>query len=515
MVFEWIDRHFEMRRRPNDSLFNLGITQLPETVSSLSDGCCYGIKIRQQDIRESLVRKTIEQAWSTKRSVVMLSTHCDRWHDIIDSSLHLQSGSFRLLNRSRQFAEVLRQSSMIRFLKAIEDNDVLPGSVLLFDEADTFLLGAEAGIISQQMRLVTIWAHKWRHTVIFLFSEAALSGITDHRPASLDSFAGYAELSAEYARLYWHVGFWRDHGQIINQRSYGLFLDPDTKTLSADGSDITSISEEMRYAPDENTVYITKVCLDFDKSLPADWIPIDTVHLPKILSSAVAPTLILDFNQDKSFDQLAEEVLTARRLGARGIKIIVRETTTRLRHYQERLLTHLGANLTVCQYEASSHLLWAVDALKGHCFNKLLPDGYKDLIETTEPIVEKGYLPLLDFCAILTKKLEQDQDIEIRHALVRLYLAPQSSHIEALKAYRSNRSGDVVTSDSHSLFVFYYGCRETDIDIALNRTFNNQVANFFTNDSRITHTLDILSQLKDLKRQWEVNPPADFSLQLI
>ena len=88
MVFEWIDRYFEMRRRPNDRLFNLGITQLPETVSSLSDGCCYGVKIRQRDIRESLVRKTIEQAWSTHRSVVMLSTACDRWHEIIDSSLH-------------------------------------------------------------------------------------------------------------------------------------------------------------------------------------------------------------------------------------------------------------------------------------------------------------------------------------------------------------------------------------------------------------------------------------------
>lgn len=501
------------------------IEGFPEGASAFLPGYCYFIGIASDTIYRRFVGGLVDEARQAQRAARLLgfgeSAACWVGTSSVPTTMpgmggHVSmpalrseadpSGPLVLEMAEAGLSEIMR-TGVEGFLRRIEETLLPPGGLLLIADPESRFMDierAQGGILDA----LAHWAETWNHTVIFVGggSQAPMAC----PPFALARFGGIASITAEWQRLYWRVERWRRSAGTAVVRTDFAIHDPEGNGRFAALGMRTETQATPLPAPDDHRVIVTREIADHDRGLPPAWEVLDDPYdFEDYLAGALAPTLILHFDQNADFDRLARLVEQIRHDVGGGIKLVLRETNLRIRQYQERVLLHIGLNLVVHAYERTGVLLWAVEALRG-ARSPSPPTGnvLDQLLRVSKPPALRGYLPPLAFCDALLQHLNPANPFEIDHALIRLKLLPGITPQAALAAYRANRPGDLITADGSRLYLFLFGCGRADIPVSLVDGFPPDIRDYLLVAREWTATLAILESLRGLKTAWTQDDAA-------
>ncbi|MEG3000204.1 MAG: BcsE family c-di-GMP-binding protein [Comamonas sp.] len=302
-------------------------------------------------------------------------------------------------------------------------------------------------------------------------------------------------------------------GALFNTR-YGLEPTPNG-LLRANGSIVRGSAARLAQAPDAEVVYVTQACLNDLRTLPPHWKPVDSWQAAEnAVQSAIGATVLLDAGTPEQFEALVTLIHRLRSAHPPTLKIAVLETTAKLRSHHERALLQLGANEVFYAEMRMARIVRHVQKLRDQVYLRDLPADWKAVMADFLPVPEQGYQPPPRFLELVRDMLERAQRQDLNHALVQLHLLPHVSHGMALKAYCGTRSGDLLTADAQSLWLFLYTCREVDLDPTIERLFSPSSTNLFSSQTTHCQLPGIAQQLSLLLEEDEQHPLPDYSQML-
>lgn len=299
-------------------------------------------------------------------------------------------------------------------------------------------------------------------------------------------------------------------GALFNTR-YGLEPMPNG-LLRANGSIVRGSAARLAQAPDADKVYVTQACLQDLRTLPPHWEAVGGWQAAEdAVQPAIGATVLLDAGTPEQFESLVTLVHRLRSTHSPTLKIAVLETSAKLRSHHERALLQLGANEVFYAEMRMARIVRRVQQLRDQVYLRDLPADWKSVLADFLPVPEQGYQSPSHFLALVRDMLERAQRQGLNHALVQLHLLPHVSHSMALKAYCGTRSGDLLTADAQSLWLFLYTCREVDVDHTIERLFSTPSTNLFSSQTTHCQLPGIAQQLSRLLEEDEQHPLPDYS----
>lgn len=255
-------------------------------------------------------------------------------------------------------------------------------------------------------------------------------------------------------------------------------------------------------APDAEVVYTTSACVPAPVIVPDNWVVLpDLPALEQAAQQAVGATLVLDVGDPPRFDELCALVHRLRSKRPASLKIIVRETTAKLRAHSEQALLHLGVTAVAYRELGFARLLRLIASCRTLVHTQQPQEDLAQALAAFVPATVRGYQSPRTFERIAREMLERGSSVGLTHALVHLQLLPQIAHLDALKACRALRDGDVVTADAHGILVFLFACTAADVPQALSNMFTVPIEQLFAAQAVDSSTLGITAMLQQLHQQ--------------
>ena len=308
-----------------------------------------------------------------------------------------------------------------------------------------------------------------------------------------------ATLSAGTEHSTLHFERWNGDSGAVFQTGFGLTLDAHTQRLHQDGSRTEGRGQALIEAPDQRAVIATRAAVSQQPGVPQHWHIVDTLDEVEVATvHSIGATVLLDAGNSSEFEERARLVHHLRLTRPLTLKIVVRESTGKLRSHSEQALLQLGANAIFYREQGFSRLLQLLQDIHSHSYSRSVNPDYSQALQAFMPVATRGYQPAPEFSRLVRDMLARTQDIGLGHSMVRLDIAPQIAHITALRACKMSRDGDLVTAGRSAIYVFLFACREPDIESALQRLFDVPVAQLFTAQSTDCSSAGMVALLEGL-----------------
>ena len=293
---------------------------------------------------------------------------------------------------------------------------------------------------------------------------------------------------------------WDSASGAVFQTGLGLTLDAQTQQLRYDGSRTQGQGQVLVEAPDQRAVIATRAAVAQQHGVPPHWQIVDALDsVATAAAHSIGATVLIDAGNSDGFEERARLVHHLRLTRPPTLKIVVRESTGKLRAHNEQALLQLGANAVFYRELGFSRLLQLLQDIRSQSYHRPINPDYAQALNAFMPALARGYQPAPEFCRLVQGMLERTQSIGLGHSMVRLDIAPQIAHITALRACKMTRDGDLATASHSAVYVFLFACREPDIESALERLFDVPVAQLFTAQSTDCSHAGMLQMLKGLE----------------
>jgi cellulose biosynthesis protein BcsE len=315
-----------------------------------------------------------------------------------------------------------------------------------------------------------------------------------------DKLAGLADLAQINGSVRLTFRHWYSPLGVVAERQFTLQED-DGGYLQAHAIAVESQGHAKAPAVDREAVWTLASVVE-GQDCPQAWsVSVDLTQLEEVSISAVSGTIILPYLQETQIKEMARHVFALRHARGKGVKIIIREVSARMRHSQERLIRHLGATMVAPMEVSFSRLLGVIDSVRELEFDGELSDDFEQAFIMANPERKQGYLGPGVFVEQVKDLIIQTRSYGIKFAFVKLRIY-RAMHIrDVLKLCHIRRPGDICTADKHCLYLFLFGCRESDIATALTFIFNMPVGQLFASEERNTTVDEALLALESLENQ--------------
>ncbi|WP_380182384.1 cellulose biosynthesis protein BcsE [Kalamiella sp. sgz302252] len=318
---------------------------------------------------------------------------------------------------------------------------------------------------------------------------------------------GLAQLDWQQDSWDYRINWWANDGGMLADRAMRLALNMDHFTLlEQEQSAPLTLNDEMLYLAEKSV-------LEGAPPLSSQWtLYDDNAGLHSRAQQANAATVIFSLQHNDQIPLLAEQIHSLRRTRGSGLKIVVREMRASLRYSDERLLLACGVNSIVPVNATMSRFLTMLEGIQGQSYNRHVPADLQALMKSMQPLQERGYLPLAEFCQSVTLLVNNTLLPENgKGLLVALRPVPELKPEQALTLCKPRRYGDLVTLLDDRLYLFLSSCRFSDLNTALKFIFQLPHDEIFTNRLVWHEDLQILSEVRQLTSQvptaWR-NAPA-------
>lgn len=268
-------------------------------------------------------------------------------------------------------------------------------------------------------------------------------------------------------------------------------------------------------APDADVVYTTSACVG-TLVVPPDWVVLpDWDALEQATQQAVGATLLLDVGDPPQLDALCALVHRLRSSLPSSIKIIVRETSGKLRANSEQALLHLGVTAVAYRELSFARLLRLIASCRPLVHTRRVGESLEQALVTFIPVAARGYQSPATFEALVREMLQRSAGVSLIHTLVHLQLLPQIAHLDALQACRTLRDGDLITADAQGIFVFLFACSSADVAQALSNMFSLPIDQLFAAQMVDSSEVGITTKLHQLREQAARLPDYSTALQAL
>ncbi|HXU92537.1 MAG TPA: cellulose biosynthesis protein BcsE [Gallionella sp.] len=490
----------------------IGIKELPDVAGKLAAGRIY-VVMHDAEAGLEMACKTLAVACASGRAEWVAE----------DPSSYLKVSA----ELGREVAECLRRGDLrifrmkagghrgmrLRLLNELDFIRVEPGSLIVVEGVDRFVEGDAAETWEEDVAAWQRWAERTRCAVLWMSPRRA--GQSGHEADFLrmaHRFSGIARLRKSGGEVRWDIYYWFASEGLMADKSFRLGHDGCGNWRVDEREALRAEATEP--AVDEDDVFILRAALPGGRSAPG-WRVFDTDEQMKAaLSSARAPTVILNYGAGSPMEALARFIFELRRSIGPQVKIAVKEEGGRLRHSHEQLLLSVGANLVIPSETGFSRMQSLVKSIQGQVFARALPSDFDAALSGVVAVEQMGYLAPESFVGAVSEVMERSQPLEVNNALVRLFLTPGLDMLEALRYCTMKRPGDLCTADDESVYVFLFACEEQDISTTLDRLFRLPVSVLFTAESRFLSAEDVAGALAEFDQRASGTRYEDYTAAL-
>lgn len=266
-------------------------------------------------------------------------------------------------------------------------------------------------------------------------------------------------------------------------------------------------------APDIDVVYATSACMPPGVAPPAHWLVRATMtDLELAAQEAIGATLLLDAGEPGQLEALGALVHHLRQTRPASLKIIVRETTSKLRAHSEQALLQLGVTTVAYRELGFARLLRLIEANRQTIHEPPPTHDLQETLAAFRPTPVRGYLAPVDFERAVRTMVERRGASDLAHTLAYLQLLPRVAHLDALLACRALRDGDLVSADTSGLWIFLFACDAPDVPRTLAHMFTLALDQLFAAQAVDHSAPGIAAALQRLRAQAPSLP--DYSTQL-
>ena len=255
-------------------------------------------------------------------------------------------------------------------------------------------------------------------------------------------------------------------------------------------------------------------CVPPPIEVPAHWVVLpDWAALEHAAQQAKGATVLLDVGDPQAFDALCALVYRLRSRLAPSVKIIVRETSGKLRAHSEQALLHLGVTAVAYRELGFARLLRMIASARTLVHTQPVQGTMEQVLGAFAPAHVRGYQAPAAFEQAARQMLQRSRAVGLVHSLVHLQLLPRIAHVDALKACRVLRNGDLVTADAQGLQLFLFACTPSDVPYALNNMFALPLEQLFAAQTVDSSEVGIAHALQQLRTQAARLPDYTVALQ--
>lgn len=492
-----------------NSIDKIDIRQLPESCSRLMNGRIYLI-INELFEYTQMVTSQIN---ASHRQVILI-THSDPRR--YTTAVNINS-SDNIDIRQQQFYRQVEQGNIRVFqfdhshIDKISDDRVKAQKIIathveqfinelryfikaqncvLLIENGLHMLGVEYnGLVNQ---VIDMWHEhiSYSNNTLMFFIAGVQSNplILNNIKMIQDKIAGFANIDEEDGQAKLTVHSWFSSTGICAERQFVLSTDQQG-FLQADVIELQNENQVTAPAVDSESVWTLSSVVK-GEDWPQAWAVSDKfADLDARSEGAVSGTIILPYGQKTEIEILARQVFMLRKTRGNRLKIIIREISARMRHSQERLIRYLGASMVAPLEVGFSRLLGMIDSIRDLEFESQLCDDFEQAFISANPQRKQGYLSPRDFVEHVRDLIEQTRSFGIKFAFVKLAVHKATKARDVLKVCQIRRPGDICSADDKHLYLFLFGCRESDIAKALEFIFHIPAAQLFESEERNT-TID-------------------------
>lgn len=499
---------------------HLGVLGLPADVGLCGAGLASVLLVRDEALGQCCALSSARNFRQAGPLAILASGESgqkfmDRFARSLDASGKDNSGALVFFRVTDGCAEIIGRLGANRFFDEIGVCGVTAQHTLLVQEGQAIFDWQNQDLFIKQWQAWQAWAANHHAPILLIIKDMkGTHGFLPLLRALPELVPNLAVLDADCCGGLLTVERWTGQDKSVH-RQFGLKLSAQDKSLSLDGSDMNAGEQVVFYAPDQGQVIATAATVAGVKGVPAEWTVVnDLTDMEVVCDSAVAATILLHADGDQEFEALSRFVHRMRSSHPRSLKIVVRETTNKLRYNNELMLLRLGINLMVYREIPFSRVVQVINDISDQVFSRPVENEYLLAVQAAEPNRIAGYLSPSIFCREVTAMLKRSERIDLSHSLVRLPILSRVAQLDALQACQARRLGDIFTADQNSIYLFLFACRESDVDSTLDRLFSVPVTELFSSHI-IEPTPELIwESIGQLRRDNENSPMYDYSSAL-
>lgn len=381
---------------------------------------------------------------------------------------------------------------------------ILPLNIDTPSQQESFFLRED------MLQRLTTWAYQANK--IFIIALYGHSDTLKTRSLLTQSARMFTSLSFVYHELTdirWKASFWFT-GYAVNQWSWTLTLCAETNKLQLNKQASENVLSPLlgHNAPR----LFLKSAIKMNEKLPTNWTLVNSdEHLLAQLTKGSDALIVLGLASKDAFYSTAQKIYNLRKLHGPHLRIIVRSLTEAVRLQDERALIAAGATMVLPNDLSFRRLLNLADNTVGSLYSHTLPKNIDQLHIGKQRNDIKGYATPLMFINAVRELTIQAQQQNTHTALIQADVATGLTATSIVRRFGSRRAGDVITSIDKQLYIFLVGCRESDIDYALNMSLGIPTQTIFTRQVRLTAPMQILDLIEQLEHHERQYPTADLS----
>ncbi len=461
----------------------LQLDNLPAETGSLVSGCLYAIAHDGPPQLNTVLWRTLLAAAEHGQGVWI--THADPAH--VFGPLLLDRHARHLLDSGRLRIYRHDAVSMPDVCAIMNDELARDGvgshALVVIDDAGAFSGSKVPAVSSAFLRQCRHEADTSGRTLLLLYPHR--DGHPDPARELLplaNHLAGLARLSHDSATTSWETLHWFGSHGIEGRQLFHLQPRPDggwhAEAVRPPVAGVPPLATEAQ------EVFLTRTSLTGTRTPPAGWqVAEDLPALVEASRGAHNATLILHLDRDSDTQALAHTILELRSDLGNGVRILVREINVHVRHAQQRLLQHAGADIIVPAEAGFSWIESLVGMLAQQVRKPVSASG--ELPVDFLPARPPGYLDAGEFAREAGETLLRSRTLAIHNALVRFKPTADMTLAEIVRQCALKRRGDLCTDDGHQLYVFLFACRESDLDATLDQLFLAPRTDLFASETRL------------------------------
>lgn len=500
----------------------IGVEGLPVGVRQMLPGGLYAVTVDHATAHDGLVVDTLRHALRTDTVVLVTASPAAEFLAQasrlgLDCEAAIQQGKFKLFSQLGGYAEKISSAGMTRFMGELEYFSIPHASCIIIDPADELVFRRNTVAARKEMDEFWHWLKQRGSCALLVLTSPVADSATQKKLQSMEGcFTGLAGMTETAGNLLWKIDYWHAADGTVAAQEYDVGLNSYGSIFSLSGEEIRAGGDLQKVlAADEGHVIATTSAIGHEKGVPADWkITSGYDELLAAANGAISATILLHFEKFREFGALAHAVYKLRHSCGRRLKIAIRERGEHLRYSQELLLLRLGANTVIYSEVPFSRILRTLDSIQSQTFGRDIESDFDSAVSAAMPTPVSGYLAPDAFCQAVLEALERARPIGLTNALVRLPLLLETPHLDALRACKLKRPGDIFTADDRSVYLFLFACQESDIDVTLERMFSVPLAELFEGQLRFPSAELIQQETEDFQARLDNLSVTDFSALL-
>lgn len=312
----------------------------------------------------------------------------------------------------------------------------------------------------------------------------------------------------------WNLQYWF-RGYAINRWSWEL----KEELLPNGGVNFQFVTHD-NFAADTSRMgekaprFVCNTAIDEGEFVPSEWQPIDSnTELRDVLPQGTDAAVLLGITSREQLLNVAARIYELRKYFGPYLRIIARERDESLRLQDERILISSGANLVLPSEISTRRIIGIAETTVGFYYSLTLADSFAEIKNNQLTEEVRGYLMPLAFLSsiyTLEKKAEQQA---LDSVLIRAEPGTGLTAHSIVRRFSSRRPGDVITVIGDQVYLYLYGCRDSDVSNVLYMNFGIPSDNLFKNEVRLVKHGQIIDLQAQLVTEERLNPSPALDIE--